>query len=318
MKQLLTVVVPVFNEEPCLAALFARLQAVRAQLADQVRVELLFVDDGSRDHSLAMLTALALEHEHVQVISFSRNFGHQIAVTAGIDHARGDWVALIDADLQDPPELLGPMLAAAREGFDVVYGQRQSRKGEGLFKKATAALFYRALSYLCDVPIPRDTGDFRIMSRKVVNVLVRMRERHRFIRGMVPWIGFKSRAFLYDRDPRFAGETKYPLAKMIKFAGNAIFSFSARPLAMATQFGLCAVAFGVCGALYILYAKLYANYPIPGVATIVTALTFFGGVQTLLLGILGEYVGRMFEEAKARPLYIVAERKNLPEQEPPT
>jgi dolichol-phosphate mannosyltransferase len=317
MKQLLTVVVPVFNEEACLAALFARLQAVRQKMAELIRVEYLFVDDGSRDHSLAMLSALAAQHDYVQVIGFSRNFGHQIAVTAGIDHARGDWVALIDADLQDPPELLADMLQMAQQGFDVVYGQRRSRKGESLFKKVTAALFYRTLSRLCDVPIPRDTGDFRIMSRRVVDVLVRMRERHRFIRGMVPWIGFKSSAFLYDRDSRFAGETKYPLSKMLKFAGNAIFSFSAKPLALATQFGLCAVALGACGALYILYAKLFANYPIPGVATIVTALTLFGGVQTLLLGILGEYVGRMFEEAKGRPLYIVAERQNLPDQELP-
>ncbi len=314
MNKVLTVVVPVFNEEACIDALFTRLAKVRQDMAGQVQVEYLFVDDGSRDHSLAMLSSLAAQHSFVKVIGFSRNFGHQIAVTAGIDFAQGDWVALIDADLQDPPELLAPMFEQAQQGFDVVYGQRRSRKGESAFKKFSAAAFYRVLSRLCDVDIPKDTGDFRIMSRRVVDVLKTMRERHRFIRGMVPWIGFKSTAFLYDRDQRFAGETKYPLMKMLKFAANAIFSFSAKPLALATQFGLFAVTLGVCGALYLLWAKLFANYPIPGVVTTVTAITFFGGVQTLLIGIQGEYVARMFEESKGRPLYIVADKLNLPDQ----
>ena len=307
----LTVVIPVFNEEECIDALVARLLGLRDRMRDQAELEFVFVDDGSTDASPAMLAALADAQPFVKLISFSRNFGHQIAVTAGIDHADGDWVAVIDADLQDPPEAIADMLAQALGRYDVVYGQRRSRNGETMFKKATAAAFYRILSMLCDTDIPNDTGDFRVMSRRVVSALRKMRERHRFIRGMVPWIGFKSAPFSYDRDQRFAGRTKYPVRKMLGFAGNAILSFSAKPLAIATRLGLVAVAVGLAGATYMLYLKLFTDIPVPGITSVLVTIVLFGGFQILLMGLLGEYVARIFEEAKGRPLYVIAETRNL-------
>ena len=310
-REVCTVVVPVFNEEACIAALFVRLQALRAQLAAHCEVQVLFVDDGSRDSSLAQLLGLAHEHAFVQVLGFSRNFGHQMAITAGMDHARGDWVAVIDADLQDPPELLADMLALARQGHDVVYGQRSKRKGETRFKKASATAFYRLLSAWCEIDIPRDTGDFRLMSRRVVEVLNSLRERHRFVRGMVPWVGFRQTALVYERDPRFAGETKYPLHKMLKFAANAIFSFSAKPLALATWWGVLLLVTGSFGALGLLVALVWAPHLLSSTLLIVDVLLVLAGVQALLLGVQGEYVARLFEEAKARPLYVIATARNL-------
>ena len=311
-RPLMTIVIPVFNEEACLPALFSRLTALRAQLAGQADLELLYVDDGSTDRSPALLAALAEQHAHVRLILFSRNFGHQIAVTAGLDHARGDWVAVIDADLQDPPEALADMLALALRGHDVVYGQRRSRRGESWFKRASAAAFYRTLNRLCEIEIPADTGDFRIMSRRVVDALRGMRERHRFIRGMVPWIGFRSAAFVYDREQRHAGATKYPLRKMLRFAANAILSFSAKPLVIATRLGLLVVAAGVAGGLYLLYLKLFTNETVQGHTSMFLLVVLLGGFQILFVGLLGEYVARIFEEAKGRPLYIIAETRNLP------
>ena len=307
----LTIVIPVFNEEECIDALFARLLGLRDRMRERAELEFVFVDDGSTDASPAMLAALAETGPFVKLISFSRNFGHQIAVTAGIDHAEGDWVAVIDADLQDPPEAIADMLEVALGGYDVVYGQRRSRKGETAFKKASANAFYRILSRLCDIDIPVDTGDFRIMSRRVVATMRKMRERHRFIRGMIPWIGFRSAPFAYDRDERFAGQTKYPLRKMLGFAANAILSFSATPLAIATRLGLGAVALGLFGAAYMLYLKLFTTIPVPGVTSILVTIVLFGGFQILLIGLVGEYVTRIFEEAKDRPLYVIAETRNL-------
>jgi dolichol-phosphate mannosyltransferase len=234
-----------------------------------------------------------------------------MAVTAGIDHARGDYVALIDADLQDPPEALAPMLATALGGYDVVYGQRRSRRGETLFKRATAAAFYRLLSSMCEVDIPRDTGDFRIMSRRVADVLRQMRERHRFIRGMVPWAGFRATAYTYDRDERFAGVTKYPLRRMLRFASNAILSFSTKPLAVAMRVGIAVVFAGLAGAAYMTYLKLFTHTPVAGVTAILVAIAILSGTQIMLTALVGSYVARVFEEAKNRPLYVVAERANL-------
>lgn len=304
-------VIPVFNEEECLDHLVGRLNSLRNTLAALTNVEFLFVDDGSQDQSLSKLLDHAAAMPHVKVIALSRNFGHQLAVTAGIDHATGDFVALIDADLQDPPEVLAPMLEKIQSGFDVVYGQRRSRRGETLFKKASASLFYRMLSRMCEADIPKDTGDFRIMSRRVVDVLREMREKHRFIRGMVPWIGFKSFAYLYDRDERFAGVTKYPLKKMLSFATNAVLSFSTKPLALAMKIGLGIVLLGIAGAVYMLYLKIFTQTPTPGITAILVAIAILSGAQIMLTALVGSYVAKIFEEAKNRPLYIVARTENL-------
>jgi dolichol-phosphate mannosyltransferase len=310
-KPLLTVVVPLFDEEECIDALCGRLIALREKLREDAEVELLFVDDGSRDGSPALLENLAAGHPFMKLIALSRNFGHQLAVTAGIDHAREGWVAVIDGDLQDPPEAIAAMFRRALEGYDVVYGQRIVRAGEGMFKRMSAAAFYRLLNWLCDIEIPPDTGDFRVMSARVVQQLKGMRERHRYIRGMVPWIGFKSVAYRYERDARHAGKSKYPLRKMLHFAANAILSFTARPLALATRIGALAVLCGVLGALGMLYIKLFTNLSVPGVTGILITIVFFSGLQVMLIGLLGAYIARIFEEAKGRPLYVIARTRNL-------
>jgi glycosyltransferase involved in cell wall biosynthesis len=308
---LLSIIVPVFNEEESIAETVSRLFQLRATLANEVDVELVFVDDGSRDCSLSILRNIADTTSCVKVISFSRNFGHQIAITAGIDMALGDYVAVIDADLQDPPELIADMYRLALSGFDVVYGKRRSRDGETIFKKVTAAVFYRFLNYMCEMDIPSDTGDFRLMSRKVVEAFKQLRERHRFVRGMVPWLGFRATPLEYDREKRFAGETKYPFRKMVAFATNAILSFSSKPLTMAIHLGFLAIFAGITGGAYMLYLKFFTSIPIPGLTAILLTIVFFSGVQILLVGVIGEYIARIFEEAKGRPLYIVTETINV-------
>jgi len=310
-KNLLSVIVPVFNEEESIAETVRRLQKLRGDLAQKIDVELVFIDDGSKDKSLAYLRSIAEQCPFVKVISFSRNFGHQIAITAGIDLAAGDYVAVIDADLQDPPELIADMYQIAMTGFDVVYGKRRSRAGESIFKKATAAGFYRFLNFMCEIDIPSDTGDFRLMSRRAVEAFKQLRERHRFVRGMVPWLGFRSTPIEYERAERFAGETKYPLRAMLKFAANAILSFSSKPLAIAIRLGILTIFTGIVGGSYMLYLKLFTNIPIHGLTSILLAIVIFSGVQILLIGVVGEYVARIFEEVKGRPLYLVSETINL-------
>jgi len=310
-KYLLSIVVPVFNEEESISETIRRLLKLRTDLAQEVDVEFLFIDDGSKDRSLSLLRQKAEENRCVKVISFSRNFGHQIAITAGIDKAQGDFVAVIDADLQDPPELIADMYRMALTGIDVVYGKRRSRAGETMFKKATAAVFYRFLNYMTETDIPADTGDFRLMSRKVVDSFKQMRERHRFVRGMVPWLGFKSAALEYDRTERFAGETKYPLRKMLAFATNAILSFSSKPLTLAIRLGAVTICLGVAGGFYMLYLKLFTTTPVPGVTAILLSIVLFSGMQILLIGVVGEYIARIFEEIKGRPLYLVSESVNI-------
>ncbi|WP_415890278.1 glycosyltransferase family 2 protein [Neptuniibacter sp. SY11_33] len=310
-KKLLSIVIPVFNEEEVLPEALSRFVKLKDKMSDVVSVELIFVDDGSRDSSLNILKAAAKTDETIKVLSFSRNFGHQIAITAGMDQAHGDFVAVIDADLQDPPELIEDMYAVATSGYDVVYGKRKSRAGETLFKKATASAFYRMMSYLCDVDIPRDTGDFRVVSRRVVEAFRGLRERHRFVRGMIPWIGFSAVPFEYERQERFAGETKYPLKKMLSFAANAIFSFSKKPLTLAIRLGVATIALGLLMAVYFLYMKLFTDTPVPGLTAILVSIVFFSGVQIAFMGGLGEYIARIFEEAKGRPLYFVAETINI-------
>lgn len=310
-KSLLSIVVPVFNEDESITETVRRLLALQQKLSSELDVELVFVDDGSKDGSLSLLRSIAEKSPSVKVISFSRNFGHQIAITAGIDLCTGDYVAVIDADLQDPPELIEDMYRLAQSGFDVVYGKRRSRAGETVFKKITAAAFYRVLSYMCEIDIPSNTGDFRLMSRRVVDAFKQLRERHRFVRGMVPWVGFKATPLEYDRAERYAGETKYPFRKMLAFAVNAILSFSKKPLTLASNLGFITILAGSVWGAYMLYLKMFTNIPVPGLTAVLITIVVFSGVQILLIGIVGEYIARIFEEVKGRPLYLVAETINL-------
>jgi dolichol-phosphate mannosyltransferase len=303
---LLSVVVPCFNEEEVLRETQRRLLSALEPL--DADIEIVYVDDGSRDCTAAILHALSAGDARVRVVRFARNFGHQTAVTAGIDHSRGDAVILIDADLQDPPEVIPRMVELWREGYQVVYGVRGHRPGETLLKRSTASVFYRMINLMSDVPIPLDTGDFRLLDRCVADVLRDMPERHRFIRGMVSWVGFRQCPVYYERNARFAGESKYPLGKMIRFALDGVTSFSTVPLRWATWAGLAAAGISLLGILYALITRLMTNSWVPGWAAIFVAILFVGGVQLLSLGAIGEYVGRIYGEAKGRPLYIVAER----------
>lgn len=308
---LLSIVVPIFNEEACLPSLLQRLCAVRAALAPRP-VEVIFVNDGSSDRTPSLLDEAAARHAFVRAIHFSRNFGHQAALTAGLDRADGEFVGVIDADLQDPPEIIPDMLAVLLQGHDIVYGQRRSRRGETMFKKATAALFYRILQRVCGVGIPADTGDFRLMRRDVVLAFRSMRESHRFIRGMIAWVGFRSAPFLYDRQERYAGATKYPFVKMLRFAMDAIVSFSNLPLRVSTYIGLTMTAMAIAGAIVVLFLRLFTHYTVPGISAVLFVVLLIGGVQFLILGAIGEYVSRIYEQTKQRPLYVVARTSNLP------
>ncbi len=301
---LLSIVAPCYNEAEGLPEFIRRVKAVCARLA--CRHEIILVNDGSRDHTLSVARDLALADPAIKVVNLLRNFGHQAAVTAGLDLAAGDAVVLIDSDLQDPPEVIIEMVARWREGADVAYGQRRTRAGESAFKLLTAKLFYRLLRRLTRSDIPADTGDFRLMDRRVAEVLREMRERHRFIRGMVSWIGGRQVAVAYDREPRFAGSTKYPLRKMLAFAVDAITSFSVVPLRLVTYLAITILILALFTTVGLFIAKLVnPEHFIPGYASIILTIVFFGGVQLLALGIIGEYVGRMFEASKGRPLYIV-------------
>jgi len=305
-KPLLSIVVPCYNEEEVLPETFKRLEAFCSGIED-LSIEMIFVDDGSRDKTCELLRQQALNDPRFRLLRFARNFGHQAAVSAGIDTVRGDAVVLIDADLQDPPEVILEMLTKWREGYQVVYGIRTDRSGETFFKKTTAKFYYRLLNKLSNVPIPFDTGDFRLMDRVVVDALKSMPERDRFIRGMVSWVGFRQYALPYRRAARFAGISKYPLRKMIRFAADGILSFSSKPLQVATYLGTITASLAVCGILYILGLKFLTDSAIPGWSALMITMLFLGGVQLVCLGILGEYIGRIYNEAKKRPLYIVAE-----------
>lgn len=307
----LDIIIPIYNEEECIEELCKRLVTLRDEMSDKVETRFIFIDDGSIDDSVSFLKKFAKDKKFVGIITLSKNFGHQIAVSAGIDCSTADYAAIIDADLQDPPELISAMFDQLLSGYDVVYGQRRKRAGETMFKKISAAGFYRVLSFLCEVDIPRDTGDFRIVTKRVADELRGMKEKHRFIRGMVPWIGFKSSAFSYDRQERYAGETKYPLAKMISFGINAIFSFSKKPLVYATQIGFYATMIAFLGGLYLLYLKLFTNDVVEGVTVVVLTIIMMGGLQILITGIIGEYIARVFEEVKGRPLYVIDQKINL-------
>jgi len=300
----LSIVVPCFNEEACLPALHERL-AASARTAVGEDYEIVFVNDGSRDGSWPIMQTLAASDPHVVAINLSRNHGHQLALTAGLDLCRGENVLIIDADLQDPPELLSQMLEAMRLNHaDVVYGVRKSRAGETAFKRATAHGFYRLLSRATEVEIPLDTGDFRLMSRRSLDALLAMPEQARFIRGMVAWIGFKQMPFAYDRQERFAGTTKYPLAKMVRFALDALTSFSSAPLKLASHAGLALSVGSVLLIVYIAYAWL-SGQSIQGWTSLMLIVVVLGAVQMFVLALMGEYIGRLYNESKGRPLYIV-------------
>jgi dolichol-phosphate mannosyltransferase len=302
----LSIVVPCFNEEACLAELHQRLGSAARKAVDD-DYELVLVNDGSRDASWPMMQKLAADDPHVVAINLSRNHGHQLALTAGLDLSRGGTILIIDADLQDPPELLSAMLQTMREqDADVVYGVRQSRAGETAFKRVTAHGFYRLLSRATEVDIPLDAGDFRLMSRRALDALLAMPEQARFIRGMVAWIGFRQVPFAYDRAERFAGETKYPLRKMMRFAFDALTGFSSAPLKLASHAGLLLSVGSVLLVLYISWAWL-SGQSIQGWTSLMLVVVVLGAVQMFVLALMGEYIGRLYNEAKRRPLYIVQE-----------
>jgi dolichol-phosphate mannosyltransferase len=305
MKPVLSIIAPIFNEEKNIPELYRRVSEVMNTTQDSW--ELVLVDDGSSDQSYDLIQELAQRDPRVRPVIFARNFGHQIAVTAGLDYARGDAVVIIDADLQDPPELIVDMLAKWREGYQVVYAVRAEREGETFFKKFTASMFYRIIFRITDVKIPLDTGDFRLLDRKVVNVLNQMREKHRFLRGMSAWAGFRQIGLPYKRSARFAGETKYPLKKMLKLALNAVTGFSYVPLQLATYLGFISAAISIIAIPVIILFRLLGHQEFLGQATTLIAVLFLGGVQLISLGILGEYIGRIYDEVKGRPLYIVAQ-----------
>jgi len=302
----LSIVVPCFNEEACLPELHQRLGAA-ARAAAGEDYELVLVNDGSRDASWAVMQRLTAEDPHLVAVNLSRNHGHQLALTAGLDLCRGNTILIIDADLQDPPELLGGMIEAMREArADVVYGVRKSRAGETAFKRATAHGFYRLLSRATEVDIPLDAGDFRLMSRRALDALLAMPEQARFIRGMVAWIGFRQVPFAYDRQERFAGETKYPLKKMLRFAFDALTGFSSAPLKLASHAGLWLSLGSILLIMYIAYAWL-TGQNIQGWTSLMLVVVVLGAVQMFVLALQGEYIGRLYNEAKRRPLYIVQE-----------
>ncbi len=308
-----SVVAPCFNEEGVLHELYRRISQVLDGAGESW--ELVLVNDGSRDRTPEIMRELHARDPRVKVIDFARNFGHQIAVTAGMDYARGDAVVLIDADLQDPPELILEMLAKWRAGYEIVYAVRTERKGETWFKRFTAKVFYRLIYKITDINIPMDTGDFRLMDRKVVNALKTMREKHRFLRGMSVWVGFRQTGVKYVRAERYAGETKYPFKKMLKFALDGITSFSYLPLQMATYIGFMAALLAVVGIIVTIILRLSGSQAFYGQATTLVSVLFLGGIQLISLGIIGEYLGRIYDEVKGRPLYIVRETLGFEEDD---
>ncbi|HEY2475428.1 MAG TPA: glycosyltransferase family 2 protein [Candidatus Cybelea sp.] len=305
-----SVVVPLYNEAANVAPLLERLSAAIDRVRDDYEYEIVLVNDGSTDGTLAAIRAEMQHRTHIVLVNLSRNFGHQLAATAGIEIAAGDAIILMDGDLQDPPELLVDFLRKWREGYDVVYAVRRTRKGESAFKLVTARAFYRIINRLTKLSIPVDTGDFRLMSRRSVEAVRRLPERHRFLRGMVSWVGFNQTALEYDRDERHAGNTKYPLPKMIRFAMDGITSFSDAPLRFASYFGFAVSAVAFVYAVVVIVMRTFNLKPAfytPGWASTIVAVTFLGGVQLISLGILGEYLGRVYDEVKGRPLYLISD-----------
>lgn len=305
MAIMYSIVAPIYNEIDNLPEFYRRIKEVLDSTGKEW--EFVLVDDGCTDGSTEKIRELAEMDKRVRPVIFARNFGHQIAVTAGLDYARGDAIVIIDADLQDPPEIILEMAEKWREGYEVVYAVRAEREGESWFKKFTASLFYRIIFRITDVKIPLDTGDFRLLDRKVVDVMNSMRERHRFLRGMAAWVGFKQVGVEYKRAARHAGGTKYPFQKMLKLALNAITGFSYFPLQVATYFGFVAAGLAILAIPIVIYMRMTGSQAFFGQATTLISVLFLGGVQLISLGVLGEYIGRLYDEAKGRPLYIVRE-----------
>ena len=299
----ISVIIPVYNEEDNIYKLHERLKSVMEQL--EVAYEMIFINDGSKDNSMPMIRALSKQHSEVRFIDFSRNFGHQVAVTAGLDKSNGKAVVIIDADLQDPPELIIDMYNKMKEGFQVVYAKRKQRKGESLFKLWTAKIFYRLLSKITSISIPVDTGDFRIMDRKIVEILKEMPEKNKYLRGQISWIGFNQTFVEYERQERLAGETGYTFSKMLRFALDGITGFSDLPLKIVTYFGFLVSFFAFIMMLYALYARFIVKHYEPGWASLMVVILFIGGVQMIAVGIIGEYLSRMNNNIRNRPLYII-------------
>ena len=300
-----SIVAPIYNEIDNLSEFYRRIKEVMDSIGEEW--ELALVDDGCTDGSTEKIRELAKVDKHVRPVIFARNFGHQIAVTAGLDYARGEAIIIIDADLQDPPEVVLDLIEKWHEGYEVVYAVRAEREGESWFKKMTAALFYRIIFRITDVKIPLDAGDFRLLDRKVVKVMNSMRERHRFLRGMASWVGFNQIGVEYKRAARYAGMTKYPFQKMLRLALNAVTSFSYFPLQVATYIGFVAAGFAILAIPVVIYMRITGSQAFFGQATTLISVLFLGGVQLISLGVLGEYIGRLYDEAKGRPLYIVRE-----------
>lgn len=304
-----TIIIPVYNEEAVINETYRRLTRVMESIGEPY--ELLFVNDGSRDRTAEIIGGLAESDQCVQLLDFSRNFGHQIAITAGMDYARGDAIVIIDADLQDPPELIPQMIDKWQEGYEVVYAQRSKRKGETLFKRLTASMFYRTLRVLTEINIPLDTGDFRLIDRKVCEAMRGIREKNRFVRGLVSWVGFRHAAIGYVREERFAGETKYPLNKMLRFSVDGIASFSHKPLKLALYLGFIISFTSFVYLVISLCLKLFTDSTVAGWTPLIACLLLLNGLILILLGILGEYVGRIYDETKNRPLYILRNRQEV-------
>ncbi len=304
-KPIYTIIAPIYNEIDNIQALYDRVSAVMDGTGESW--EFVMVDDGSSDGSTAAILDLAAKDDKIVPVIFARNFGHQIAVTAGLDRSQGEAVIIIDADLQDPPEVILQLIEKWREGYEVVYAVRSKREGESWFKLFSAAAFYRLIQRITDINLPMDTGDFRLLDRKVVQVLNGMREKHRFLRGMSVWVGFRQTGVEYERAERFAGETKYPLKKMFRLASDAITGFSYFPLQLATYLGFFVAGLSILAIPAVVILRMTGSHPLLGQATTLIAVLFLGGVQLISLGILGAYIGRLYDEARDRPLYIVRE-----------
>lgn len=311
MKKI-SVVIPMYYEEEVAKQCYEKVSNVLKKLGEKYDYEIIFVNDGSKDKTLEILEEIAKDDKRAKIVSFSRNFGHQAAVTAGLKEVSGDAIVIIDADLQDPPELIPQMLELWEQGNEVIYGKRKTRKGESAFKLLTAKMFYKTLNALSDVEIPKDTGDFRLVDRKVVDVINSLPEHNKFLRGLFSWVGFKQEAYEYERQERYAGKTKYPLKKMLKLASDGIISFSTKPLKLVGALGIVSIIISIILLIYALISYIFKlNQLSAGWTSIIVAVTFFAGVQLLSLWIISEYIGRIYDESKGRPQYIVDKKINF-------
>lgn len=311
-KKKVSLVIPMYYEEEVANECYEKVSNVLKGLEDTYDYEIIFVNDGSKDKTLEILEEIAKKDEKAKIVSFSRNFGHQAAVTAGLKEVTGDAIVIIDADLQDPPELIPEMLKLWEQGNEVIYGKRKTRKGESAFKLLTAKMFYKTLNALSDVEIPKDTGDFRLVDRKVVDVINSLPEHNKFLRGLFSWVGFKQKAYEYERQERFAGKTKYPLKKMLKLASDGIISFSSKPIKLVGALGIISIVISIIILIYALISYIFQlNNLSAGWTSIMIAITFFAGVQLLSLWVISEYIGRIYDEAKGRPQFIIDKKINI-------